>query len=182
MIILTYRRLCAKAYMHIISFCLQAKEASRLTAVTTRITTVHGDEKIVTTISPYEQSSFVSTTDWRVRAISTENLYLRVNHVYVNSEDIKVRILSSHSYYGNCLLILVVLEWLDANCEILFVTMQETGYAYIKAKNILKKFICISDLRTQIAGCLFGISPQQSSCEGDPVHCDAASLGNSSAS
>lgn len=71
---------------------LQAKEASQLTAVTTRTTNVHGDELIVTTISPYEQSAFGSKTDWRVRAISATNLYLRVNHIYVNSDDIKVRI------------------------------------------------------------------------------------------
>ncbi|CAN6573229.1 pre-mRNA-processing-splicing factor 8A [Malus sylvestris] len=102
----------------------QAKEASQLTAVTTRTTNVHGDELIVTTTSPYEQSAFGSKTDWRVRAISATNLYLRVNHIYVNSEDIK-----------------------------------ETGYTYIMPKNILKKFICIADLRTQIAGYLYGISP-----------------------
>ncbi|PSS17837.1 Pre-mRNA-processing-splicing factor 8A [Actinidia chinensis var. chinensis] len=102
----------------------QAKEASQLTAVTTRTTNVHGDELIVTTTSPYEQAAFGSKTDWRVRAISATNLYLRVNHIYVNSEDIK-----------------------------------ETGYTYIIPKNILKKFICIADLRTQIAGYLYGISP-----------------------
>lgn len=102
----------------------QAKEASQLTAVTTRTTNVHGDELIVTTTSPYEQSAFGSKTDWRVRAISATNLYLRVNHIYVNSEDIK-----------------------------------ETGYTYIIPKNILKKFICIADLRTQISGYLYGISP-----------------------
>ncbi|KFK42401.1 hypothetical protein AALP_AA2G251900 [Arabis alpina] len=102
----------------------QAKEASQLTAVTTRTTNVHGDELIVTTISPYEQSAFGSKTDWRVRAISATNLYLRVNHIYVNSDDIK-----------------------------------ETGYTYIMPKNILKKFICIADLRVQIAGYLYGISP-----------------------
>ncbi|ESQ27035.1 hypothetical protein EUTSA_v10017992mg [Eutrema salsugineum] len=102
----------------------QAKEASQLTAVTTRTTNVHGDELIVTTTSPYEQSAFGSKTDWRVRAISATNLYLRVNHIYVNSDDIK-----------------------------------ETGYTYIMPKNILKKFICIADLRTQIAGYLYGISP-----------------------
>ncbi|KAF4372333.1 hypothetical protein F8388_027006 [Cannabis sativa] len=101
-----------------------AKEASQLTAVTTRTTNVHGDELIVTTTSPYEQSAFGSKTDWRVRAISATNLYLRVNHIYVNSEDIK-----------------------------------ETGYTYIMPKNILKKFICIADLRTQIAGYLYGVSP-----------------------
>ncbi|KAK4488858.1 hypothetical protein RD792_004648 [Penstemon davidsonii] len=102
----------------------QAKEASQLTAVTTRTTNVHGDELIVTTTSPYEQAAFGSKTDWRVRAISATNLHLRVNHIYVNSEDIK-----------------------------------ETGYTYIIPKNILKKFICIADLRTQIAGYLYGISP-----------------------
>lgn len=37
--------------------------------------------------------------------------------------------------------------------------VQETGYTYIMPKNILKKFICVADLRTQIAGYLYGISP-----------------------
>ena len=75
---------------------LQAKEASQLTAVTTKTTNVHGDELIVTTTSPYEQAAFGSKTDWRVRAISATNLYLRVNHIYVNSEDIKVSIIFGH--------------------------------------------------------------------------------------
>jgi pre-mRNA-processing factor 8 len=103
---------------------MQAKEASQLTAVTTKTTNVHGDELIVTTTSPYEQAAFGSKTDWRVRAISATNLYLRVNHIYVNSDDIK-----------------------------------EAGYTYIMPKNILKKFICIADLRSQIAGYIYGVSP-----------------------
>jgi len=37
--------------------------------------------------------------------------------------------------------------------------IKDTGYTYILPKNILKKFIIISDLRTQIAGYLYGISP-----------------------
>jgi pre-mRNA-processing factor 8 len=57
---------------------------------------VHGDELIVTTSSPYEQAAFGSKTDWRVRAISATNLYLRVNHIYVNPEDIKVQI---HAFF-----------------------------------------------------------------------------------
>ncbi|KAJ0437210.1 putative ribonuclease H-like superfamily, PROCT domain, PRP8 domain IV core, MPN [Helianthus annuus] len=102
----------------------QAKEASQLTGVTTKTINVHGDELIVTTTSPYEQTAFGSKTDWHVRATSATNLYLRANHIYVNSEDIK-----------------------------------ETGYTYIMPKNVLKKFICIADLRTQICGYLYGISP-----------------------
>lgn len=60
------------------------------------------------------QETFGSKTDWRVRAISATNLHLRVNHIYVNSEDIK-----------------------------------ESGYTYVLPKNVLKKFICVADLRTQ---------------------------------
>jgi len=37
--------------------------------------------------------------------------------------------------------------------------IKETGYTYILPKNILKKFICIADLRTQIAGYVYGLSP-----------------------
>jgi pre-mRNA-processing factor 8 len=102
----------------------QSKEASQLTATTTRTTNVHGDEVVITTTSAYEQSVFGSRTDWRVRAISATNLHLRTNHIYVTSEDTR-----------------------------------DTGYTYVLPKNVLKKFICVADLRTQIAGYLYGISP-----------------------
>ncbi|KAK9810376.1 hypothetical protein WJX72_009717 [[Myrmecia] bisecta] len=102
----------------------QAAGANQLTAVTTRTTNVHGDELIVTSHSPYEQTTYGSKTDWRVRAISATNLHLRVNHIYVNSDDIR-----------------------------------ETGYTYVMPKNVLKKFICVADLRTQVAGYLYGVSP-----------------------
>ncbi|KAI3836686.1 hypothetical protein MKW92_024921 [Papaver armeniacum] len=100
----------------------QQKEPSHVSAVTTKTTDKEGNVLTVTTTTPYEKEQHVSKTDWRVRAISATNLYLRVNHIYVNSEDIK-----------------------------------ETGYTYIMPKNILKKFICVADLRTQIAGYLYGI-------------------------
>lgn len=31
--------------------------------------------------------------------------------------------------------------------------IKETGYTYILPKNVLKKFICISDLRAQVSKC-----------------------------
>ncbi len=37
--------------------------------------------------------------------------------------------------------------------------IRESGLTYILPKNILKKFICISDLRTQIAGYIYGVTP-----------------------
>jgi pre-mRNA-processing factor 8 len=102
----------------------QNKEDAQLTAVTTRTTNVHGDEMIVTTTSQYEQKTFSSKTDWRVRAISATNLHLRTNHIYVSSDDV-----------------------------------DESGFTYVLPKNVLKKFITISDLRTQICGFMYGISP-----------------------
>ena len=102
----------------------QSKEASQLTATTTRTTNIHGDEVVITTTSAYEQSVFGSRTDWRVRAISATNLHLRTNHIYVTSEDTR-----------------------------------DTGYTYVLPKNVLKKFICVADLRTQIAGYMYGVSP-----------------------
>ncbi len=38
--------------------------------------------------------------------------------------------------------------------------VQENGFTYILPKNILKKFIAISDLRTQIAGYMYGVTPE----------------------
>ena len=102
----------------------QTKEASAMTAVTVVTQNVHGDEIVVTATTPHEQKTFSSRADWRVRAVSSTNLHLRTNHIYVSSDDIK-----------------------------------ETGYTYIIPKNILKRFICIADLRTQIAGYLYGVSP-----------------------
>jgi pre-mRNA-processing factor 8 len=37
--------------------------------------------------------------------------------------------------------------------------LKESGYTYVLPKNVLKRFICISDLRIQIAGYMYGISP-----------------------
>eukprot|EP00479_Gromia_sphaerica_P008657 TRINITY_DN3385_c0_g1_i1.p1 TRINITY_DN3385_c0_g1~~TRINITY_DN3385_c0_g1_i1.p1 ORF type:complete len:345 (-),score=86.24 TRINITY_DN3385_c0_g1_i1:545-1579(-) len=37
--------------------------------------------------------------------------------------------------------------------------VREAGFTYVLPKNLLKKFICISDLRAQIAGYLYGLSP-----------------------
>merc|ERR1712118_200205 len=85
----------------------QAKQSAQMMAVTTKT---------------YEQQSIISKTDWRVRAISAANLHLRINHVYVRTNDAK-----------------------------------EDGYIYIMPNNLLKKFICIADLRTQIAGFIYGI-------------------------
>ncbi|KAL5711925.1 Pre-mRNA-processing-splicing factor 8A [Ranunculus cassubicifolius] len=102
----------------------QAREPSHQTAVKTISTDKNGNPIITYTTSPYEQAAFKSHTDWRLRAFAAGNLHMRVNHIYVNTNDVR-----------------------------------ETGFIYIMPKNVLKKFICIADLRTQIAGYLYGVSP-----------------------
>jgi pre-mRNA-processing factor 8 len=37
--------------------------------------------------------------------------------------------------------------------------VNDSGYTYVMPKNILSKFITIADLRTQIVGYLYGVSP-----------------------
>eukprot|EP00392_Amoebophrya_sp_AT5.2_P007183 g7197.t1 len=103
------------------------KESNAITTVTTKTLNVHGQEMVITTVSPYENQRFSSKTEWRVRAIAASTLHLRTNQLYVNSEDIK-----------------------------------ESGYTYVMPKNILRQFICISDLRTQVAVYLYGKSPADS--------------------
>jgi len=39
--------------------------------------------------------------------------------------------------------------------------LKEIGYTYVLPKNVLKRFICISDLRIQIAGFMYGVSPPE---------------------
>ncbi|KAF3583753.1 hypothetical protein F2Q69_00030484 [Brassica cretica] len=45
------------------------KQASQAVAVTTKTRNVHGDELIISTVTPYEQAAFNSKTDWRVLEI-----------------------------------------------------------------------------------------------------------------
>ena len=102
----------------------QARDQSQLTALTTKGTNAFGESMITTTTTNYENQAFSTRTDWRIRAISATNLYLRTNHIYVSSEDIS-----------------------------------EVGLTYVLPKNVLSKFITISDLRTQVAGYMYGVSP-----------------------
>ena len=91
--------------------------------VTSKTVNRLGETIVTQTISPYEQQKFESKSDWRIKAISASNLYLRTNHIYVNTENIR-----------------------------------EKKFTYILPKNLLKHFITIADLRTQIGGFIYGTS------------------------
>jgi hypothetical protein len=105
----------------------RAQDGLNLNAVTTKSYDVHGQEIITTTTSQYEQKSFASRSDWRVRAIAAANLPLRTNQIFVSNADSA----ESKSFH----------------------------FTYILPKNLLKKFIEIADLRTQISAYIYGIQP-----------------------
>lgn len=57
--------------------------------VTSKTVNRLGETIVTQTISPYEQQKFETKSDWRIKAISASNLYLRTNHIYVNTENYK---------------------------------------------------------------------------------------------
>jgi len=67
----------------------QTAEGGQLTTVTTETTNKHGDKIIVSSTSPHGQKVYASRTDWRVRAISSMSLRLRINHIAVPPDDMK---------------------------------------------------------------------------------------------
>lgn len=85
-------------------------------------TTNDQNQRITTTTTTnYEQATFKSHTDWRLRALSATNMLMRTQNIWVNSDDVK-----------------------------------DSGYTYVMPKNLLKKFVCIADLKTQIFGYMYG--------------------------
>ena len=108
----------------------QQQEAQQLTAVTTETQTKTGERMVVTTTSQYEQQSFASKAEWRMRALATTNLRSRSNNIYINSDDIR----------------------------------EDQDHAtYVFPKNVLKKFIMISDLRVVCCAYIYGKSPPDNS-------------------
>lgn len=63
--------------------------ADQVTATQVQTTNVHGDQIQVVTTTQYEQQTFSSKSDWRIRAISATNIPLRLQHTYVTNDDIK---------------------------------------------------------------------------------------------
>ncbi|KAJ9460206.1 Pre-mRNA-processing-splicing factor 8A [Diplonema papillatum] len=55
--------------------------------VKVKTTTKDGNEIVVAASSPYEQSTYTSKSDWRVRAIAATNLHLRTNNIFVATDE-----------------------------------------------------------------------------------------------
>lgn len=65
----------------------EEQENKALTAVKSTTTNVHGEEIVTVTTTNYEQLTFSSKSEWRNRAIASNNLHLRTQNIYVSSND-----------------------------------------------------------------------------------------------
>ena len=98
----------------------------QITAVTTKTVNVHGEEMVVSSQSPYEQATFASRTEWRVRAVASTALNLRANNIFIDNSAVD----------------------------------STSRFTYVLPRNLLKKFVSISDLRTQVGAFIYGCTPK----------------------
>ncbi|KAH9262817.1 hypothetical protein BASA82_000168 [Batrachochytrium salamandrivorans] len=105
--------------------------SAALTGVTTKTVNKFGDEIAVTTTSHYEQTAFKSKADWRIRAIASSSLHLRTKQIYVSDAEEE--------------------EEGDGG---------EADWVLVLPKNVLKTFVCASDLRTRVGVYMFGKAPE----------------------
>jgi pre-mRNA-processing factor 8 len=106
----------------------QRNEASGVVQTVTETTNKLGEKVAVQTTTPYEQQKFHSQNDWRNRALASTFLSARSSNLAVNPVDMKAK--------GP--------------------TELEQMHNYVIAKNVLKRFVTITDPKTQVAGLLFG--------------------------
>lgn len=92
-------------------------------AVNVRTHDKHGRELVSSTTSPYERQPAFSRTDWRIRALSASNHYLR-------------------------------------DCRIVL-SIDFSFYNILVPRNLVKKFIFISDLRCQIGAYMYGLEARE---------------------
>ena len=117
----------------------QRAEAATVVQTVTETVNKQGEKIIVPTTTPYEQQKFKSQHDWRLRAIAATTLGLRAKNVYVNPS-------TTTGTIDNV----------------------EVG-KYVIAKNLLKRFVCIADMKSQICGLVYGKRIAISQKAGDVV-------------
>lgn len=87
-----------------------------------------GEKILVTTITPYEQEKFVSKQDWRAKANSISILYQRASNINTQNVD-----KNTNPFY----------EF-------------EKLPSYVIAKDLIQKFIQVSDLKIPVLGYIYG--------------------------
>jgi pre-mRNA-processing factor 8 len=128
---------------------VQLSSSSAITGVTIKTTNILGEEIAVTTTTNYEQAAFKSKMDWRHRAVAASLLHLRTKNVYVSEPTIMPTISE---------------DILASNDSVL-----AASQILVLPKNLLKTFVSISDLKTRVAGYIYGKSPDSTAVVGNDL-------------
>lgn len=149
------------------------REQNLFTTVTTKTTNVHGDEIVTTTTSGYETKQFSSASqslnsslnrsDWRVRAIASANLHLRTANIFTRNDSLFPSLSNSNPSSNFNLNPTSILNS-NLNPSSHLVQLESPSLAsslitFVIPRNLFRKFVIISDLRTVIGGFIYGISP-----------------------
>ena len=111
-----------------------------VTGTTTKTLNKFGDETIVTTTSQYEQTSFRSKMDWRIRMIAANSLHLRTKQIYVSDAPEEEE------------------EVLDEEEQAL---RNQRNWVLVLPKNVLKTFVSsCGDLKTKVGVFMYGSTPE----------------------
>lgn len=98
-------------------------DAGASSVMKTKTVNAQGEEIVVVTSANYENEAFTSKNEWRSNAIANSLLYLKLNNIYVASED--------------------------------FIEEKDV---FVLPRNLLKKFVEISDIKIQVAAFIYGCS------------------------
>ncbi|QLL30278.1 hypothetical protein HG536_0A00950 [Torulaspora globosa] len=98
-------------------------DAGASSVMKTKTVNAQGEEIVVVTSANYENEAFSSKNEWRKNAIANSLLYLKLNNIYVASDD--------------------------------FIEEKDV---FVLPRNLLKKFIEISDVKIQVAAYMYGCS------------------------
>ncbi|QLQ77845.1 hypothetical protein HG537_0A00920 [Torulaspora globosa] len=96
-------------------------DAGASSVMKTKTTNAQGEEIVVVTSANYENEAFSSKNDWRKNAIANSLLHLKLNNIYVASND--------------------------------FIEEKDV---FVVPRNLLKKFVEISDVKIQVAAYIYG--------------------------
>ncbi|KAL4464690.1 hypothetical protein ABPG74_011251 [Tetrahymena malaccensis] len=115
------------------------------------------DEQIKEVEKQYKEAQHQQETTVKTTNVLGEEITVTVQKPYEQQQ------FRSHSNWKTRAISATNLHLRAKHIYVTKVDIEESGYTYMFPKNILKKFISIADLQTQIGGFMFGVSPPQNS-------------------
>ncbi|KAI8869851.1 pre-mRNA-processing-splicing factor 8 [Ramicandelaber brevisporus] len=133
----------------------------QLMAMTTKTVNAQGEQIVVTTTTNYESQRFVSQSDWRVRALASQSLHEHTRLIEIANPDDEDEEAEADDTTA------------DIDQQQLQQQQQQQQRVIVMPQNLLKKFVQIADTHNQIAGFMYGRSPNSDHPEVKEIRCIA---------